>query len=58
MYDKQYGFQTGHSTDHASAQQAYQIYKTLDKNKYTLRVFVGLCKALNTTKETRAIWYN
>ena len=40
MYDKQYGFQTGHSID--------QIYETFEKNKYTLGVFIDLCKAFDT----------
>ena len=47
MYDKQFGFQTGHSTDHAIAQLVDQIYEAFEKNEYTLRVFIDLSKAFD-----------
>ena len=39
MCDKQFGFKTSHSTDHAIPQLIGQIYETFEKNKYTLGVF-------------------
>ena len=48
QYDKQFGFQTGHSTDHAIAQLVDQSYETFEKNYYTLGVFIDLSKALDT----------
>ena len=48
LYDKQFGFQTGHSTDHAIAQLVDQLYEALEKIKYTLAVFVDLSNASDT----------
>ena len=48
MYDKQFGFQTGHSTDHASAHLVDQIYEAFEKNKYTLGVFIDFSKTFDT----------
>ena len=48
LYDKQFGFQTGHSTEHAIAQLVDQIYKAFEKNEYTLGVFIDLSKAFDT----------
>ena len=48
LYDKQFGFQTGHSTDHAIAQLVAQIYEAFEKNDYTLGVFIYLSKAFDT----------
>ena len=48
LYDKQFGFQTGHSTEHAIAQLVDKIYKAFEKNKYTLGVFIDLSKAFDT----------
>ena len=38
LYDKQFGFQTGHSTDHTIAQLLDQNYEVFEKNEYTLGV--------------------
>ena len=38
LYDKQFGFQTGHSTDHTIAQLLDQNYEVFKKNEYTLGV--------------------
>ena len=48
LYDKQFGFRTGHSTEHAIAQLVDQIYEAFEKNEYTLGVFIDLSKAFNT----------
>ena len=48
MYDKQFGFRTGHSTEHAIAQLVDQIYEAFEKNEYNLGVFIDLRKAFDT----------
>ena len=48
LYNKQFGFRTGHSTQHVIAQLVDQIYEAFEKNEYTLGVFIDLCKAFNT----------
>ena len=48
LYDKQFGFLTGHSTEHAIVQLADQIYEAFEKNEYTLGVFIDLSKAFGT----------
>ena len=47
LYDKQFGFQAGHSTDHAIRQLVDQIYKAFEKNKYALAVFSDSSKAFD-----------
>ena len=46
--DEQFGFQTGHSKDHAIAQLVDQIYETFEKNEYKLGLFIDLSKAFDT----------
>ena len=48
LYNKQFGFQKGHSTDHAVVQLANQTHKMFKKNIYTLGVFIDLSKAFDT----------
>ena len=48
LYNKQFGFRTGHFTEHAIAQLVDQIYKAFEKNEYTLGVFIDLSKAFVT----------
>ena len=48
LYSKQFGFQTGHSTDHVIIQLVEEIYQNFEKNKYTLGVFIDLAKAFDT----------
>ena len=46
--DEQFGFQTGHSKDHAIAQLVDQIYEAFEKNEYKLGLFIDLSKAFDT----------
>ena len=48
LYEKQFGFQTGYSTEHATAQLIDQIYEAFEKNEYTLGVCIDLSKAFDT----------
>ena len=48
LYDKQFGFQKGHSTEHAIAKLVDQIYEAFEKKECTLGVFIGLPKAFDT----------
>ena len=48
LYPKQFGFQTGHSTEHAIVQLVDQILESFEHNKYTLGVFIDLSKAFDT----------
>ena len=45
---KQFGFQTGHWTEHAIVQLVDQILESFEHNKYTLGVFIELSKAFDT----------
>ena len=45
---KQFGVQTGYSTDHAIIHLVEQIYKNFEENKYTLGVSIDLAKAFDT----------
>ena len=47
LYNKQFGFQKGDSTDHAIVQLADQIHEMFDKGIYTLGVFIDLSKAFD-----------
>ena len=48
LYPKQFGFQTGHSTEHVIVQLVDQILESFEYNKYTLDVFIDLSKAFDT----------
>ena len=48
LYKKQFGFQKGHSTEHAILQLTDQISKSFEKNLFTLGVFIDLSKAFDT----------
>ena len=48
LYNRQFGFQKGHSTDHANVQLASQIHEMFNKNIYTVGVLIDLSKAFDT----------
>ena len=44
LYEKQFGFQKQHSTEHAIIHLVNDIFKSFDSNKYTLGVFIDLTR--------------
>ena len=48
LYNKQFGFQKGHFTDHAIFQIPDQIHRIFNKNIFTLGVFIDMFKAFDT----------
>ena len=51
LYNKEFDFQNGHSTDHAIVQLTDQIHEIFNKNKYILGLFIDLCKAFDTVNQ-------
>ena len=52
LYSKQFGFQSGHSTEHTILQLANQIHESFENNLYTLGVFKDLSKAFDTINQS------
>ena len=48
LYQKQFGFQNAHSTEHAILQLVNQITEAFSQGKYTLGMFLDLSKAFDT----------
>ena len=48
LYEKQFGFQKNHSTDHAITTLIDELASAFDKDLYTLGVFIDLSKAFDT----------
>ena len=48
LYSKQFGFQRGHSIEHAIMQLIDQISSIFEKNHFTLGVFIDLSKPFDT----------
>ena len=48
LYEKQFGFQRNNSTEHVILQLTRDITGSFEKGKYTLGVFIGHSKALDT----------
>ena len=40
LYTKQFGFQKGHSTEHAVVKLANQIYESFERSQYALGVSI------------------
>ena len=71
LYSKQFGFQKGHSTDHAITQLADQIHESFENDCYTLGVFINLSKTFDNNyhvmllkklekygiKDTNLVWF-
>ena len=53
LYSKQFGFQNGHSTDHAVVVD--QIIESFENKKYILGVFIDLSKAFDTADQRTEI---
>ena len=51
LYNKQLGFQKGHSADHATVQLADQIHEMFNNNIYKLGVSTDLSKAFDTVNQ-------
>ena len=41
LFDKQFEFKKGHSTEHALMELVNRIYDSFNENKYTLGVFIN-----------------
>ena len=52
LYSKQFGFQTGPSTEHAIIELVDQIYESFEKDHYTLDAFMDLSKVFDTVDHT------
>ena len=48
LYQRQFGFQNAHSTEHAILQLVNQITKAFSQGKYTLGIFLDLSKSFDT----------
>ena len=48
LYDSQYGFRAGHSTELASIELIDRITQDLDKGKISISIFLDLSKAFDT----------
>ena len=47
LYSKHFGFQKGHSTEHAIAQLVDQTHELFENGNYTLEVSIDLFKAFD-----------
>ena len=62
LYKKQFGFQEGHSTEHAIIQLIDQINNCFEKNHFTLGISINLRKAFDTVdhailiKKIKTLW--
>ena len=54
LYQKQFGFQNAHSTEHAIFQLVNQIAEAFSQGKCTLGIFLDVSKAFD--RKTKSIW--
>ena len=52
LYQKQFGFQNAHTTEHAILQLMNQITEAFSQGKYTLGIFIDLSKAFDTVNHS------
>ena len=52
LHKKQFGFQKGHSTEHAIIQLIDQINNSFEKNHFTLGIFIDLSKAFDIVDQS------
>ena len=48
LWPREFGFQTGHSAEHAITNLTDQIHESFEKDRYPLGIFIDLSKALKT----------
>ena len=48
LYEKQFGFQTSHSTEHAILLLVNQLYQSFVESKFKLGIFFDLSKTFDT----------
>ena len=48
LYEKQFGFQTSHSTEDAILLLVNQLYQSFDESNFTLGIFIDPSKAFDT----------
>ena len=48
LYEKQFGFQTSHSTEHAILLLVNQLYQPFDESMLTLGIFIDLSQVFET----------
>ena len=48
LYEKQFGFQTSHSTEHAILLLVNQLYQSFDESNFMLEIFIDQSKAFDT----------
>ena len=48
LFHKQFGFRTGHSTDHAFLCIIDKIQRAIDNRNYSFGIFLGFSKAFDT----------
>ena len=47
FYEKQFGFQTSHSTEHALLLLVNELYQSFDESKFKLGIFIDISKAFD-----------
>ena len=50
LFEKQFGFRSKHSTDHAILSIVDKIQKTIEERNYSCGIFLDLIKAFDTVR--------